>query len=295
MTTPAVQERPATTRDTSEAESVVASEDREVTADNEEVQPNSEQETTEQVGEETTPPDPRTSRVRALADAEREEAEQRGRESALAELTGNSQAQQRETQKQKVRNTFTTELGNIDTVFSRAVDEYGSPRPLTPVEAGQVKAAFNNYHKVALEVAEDSVADMVRDTAYGLLPTQDTKDALTALTKDQTDLPTYLNHWAETAALHTKAVKAMDLDAAVKASPKIKREVEQAKLASYDDGREQGRLDPPGTSPDGGRTGQRTPPASKSYIELETKYGNGTATKAEVIEYERQRDSRKKN
>lgn len=298
MTTPAVQERPAT-QTTSEAEPTNASEGnlptQESTAVSEPVQPNSEQETTEQSSEVVAPPDPRQARVQALADAERDEIRQQTRDEVVAELTGTSSVQQKEAQKQKVRSTFTTELSNIDTVFNRAVDEYGSPRALTPAEAGQVKAAFNNYHKVAQEVAEDSVADTVREVAYGMLPTQTAKDTFTGLTSGDVDLPTYLNNWAETAALHTKAVKSMDLEAAVKASPKIKREVEAANLASYDEGRDQGRLDPAGTSPDAGRGGQRSTPGTKSFIQLEEGYGKGELTKAEEAQYIQMREARKRS
>ena len=280
---------------TSEAEPTQASEERELTApDNEPVQPNSDSEREEQQGESTAPPVTRDQRLQALADAEREEAEQRGREAALRELQGNTQAQQKEAQKQRLRNSHTNTLALIDSVQAKAVDEYGSPRPLTAAEYGQIKAAQNEYHKVAFEVAEDTVADTVRDTAYAILPKAG-QEQLTELTKTETDLPTYLNHWAEVAALHTKAVKSMGLEDAIKASPKVKREVEQAKLVSYDEGREQGRLDPPGTSPDGGRTTQRSAPGAKNFIELETKYADGTATKAETAEYLRLRDQRAKS
>jgi hypothetical protein len=293
MTNAAVQEKPET-QTTSEAEQDVASEDREVTANAPEVQPNSEQESTDTGAEETSRPDPRESRLQALADAEREEAEQRGEERALARLQGNTAEQQREAERQKVRQSHVNTLAKIDQIVAAAVDDYGAPRALTQYEAGQVKAAQNEYHKVALDAGLELAADTVRETAYGMLPTKEAQAQFTELTKGEVDLPTYLNHWAETAALHTKAVKSMGLEDAVKASTKIKREVEKAKLESYDEGREQGRLDPAGTSPDGGRTGQRSAPGMKTFVELETKYGDGTASKAEVAEYERLRDQRAK-
>lgn len=291
MTNLAVEEKPAT-QTTSEAESTPVSEDREVTAGSEEVQQNSDPADNQRDGESL--PDPREARLQALAQAEREEAIEEGRTKALQELQGNTQAQQREQERLKVRNTFTTEIGKVDQVFARAVDNYGQPRPLNLAEQNAVKASFNELNKAAIGAAEESIADQVREVAYNILP-KAAQETLTSLTQGEVDLPTYLNHWAETAALHTKAVKAMDLDAAIKASSKVKREVEAAKLASYDDGREQGRLDPPGTSPDGGRKTVRSAPGMPTWEQLQDKYGDGTATKAEVAEYERLRDQRAKS
>ena len=285
------------TQTTSEAELANASEGNGVTPEStavgEEVQQNSDSESMQQQ-ENTAPPDPREARLQALADAEREEAEQSGYQRAVAELTNQTPEKQRELQRQKTRQAHTNTLATIDRVYEAAKDEYGTPRALTPAELGQIKAAQNEYHKVALEAAEDSIADTVRDTAYAILP-KPAQEAFTQLTSGEVDLPTYLNHWAETAALHTKAVKAMDLEAAVKASPKVKREVEAAKLKSFDEGREQGRLDPPGTSPNGGRNNGGTPPAAKSFIELEEKYGRGETNAAETAEYHRLKAQRSKS
>lgn len=287
MTNAAVQEKPDT-QTTSEADTTQVSEEQSQLPENS-VQQNSDQEQTSTEAEETTTPDPRQTRLQALADAEREEARETGRAEALAELQNNQQAQQREQQRQKVRGSFTTELQTLDNL---AVEAVNNGLTLSQV-IEKAKNSLNNYHKVASDVAEDNVATQVQEVAYNILP-KEAQEAFSKLTADQTDLPTYLNHWVETAALHTKAVKSLSLEDAIKHSSKIKREVEAAKLQSYDEGREQGRIDPPGTSPDGGRTMTRSAPGTKSYIQLEEAYGNGTATKAEVAEYEKLRDARKK-
>lgn len=286
MTSQALEEKPAA-QTISEGESQQASEEaNRLTAP---AQGEQQQQSDPQGNEEENqaPPDPRQQRVQALTDAEREEAEQRGEERALARLQNNSSEQQREQQKQRVRSTYITEMQSLDNLLQQgdlSASEY----------VNRAKNALNNLNKVSLEVAVDTVADDIRNIAYGLLP-KAAQDTFTQLTSEENDLPTYLNHWVETAALHTKAVKSMSLEDAVKASPKLKREVEAAKLASYDEGREQGRLDPPGTSPDGGRSSQRSAPGSKSYADLESGYAAGTNSKAEDAEYLKMRDSRKRS
>lgn len=291
MTNLAVEERPAT-QTTSEANEVRSSEGLEPTAPNPEVQQTSEP--TSDPEESTDQPDPREQRVQALSDAERLEAEEAGRTKALNELQGNQQAIQREQTRQQLRNTFTSEIQKIDNVFGNARDEYGSPRPLTVTEQNAVKASFNELNKKAT----DAVAEQVKDVAYSILPAE-AADAFTKLTDGEVDLATYLNHWVEVAAPFTKAgkdsIKSLDLDAVMKANTKIKREVEALKLAEYDAGREQGRKDPEGTSPDGGRTTTRSAPGQKSFIELEEGYGSGTLTKAEEKLYKDMREVRKRS
>jgi len=240
------------------------------------------------------PPDPREQRLTALAEAEREEAERRGEERALSRIEQGQTQQQRDAARQKLRQAFPTAQQKIDQVFSRAVDEYGNQRPLTPAEQTEVKNALAGYNLVAGQVATDEVADIVKEVAYGLL-SKDGQTAFSQATAQDTPLPEYLTAWVEHAALNTKAVKSMTLDEAVKASSKVKRELAAAKLEEYDRGRDDGRNDPPGTSPDRGRAAERTPPGTKSYADLEIGYGDGSNTKAEDAEYIKLRDARKKS
>ena len=240
-------------------------------------------------------PDPRAARVSALADAERQEAIEEGKRLALEEVQGTSTQQQRAAARNKLKSAFPQAQAKIDSIFNAAKDEYGDSRPLTAFEATEVKNALAGYNLTAWDAASEDVADVVREIAYGKLPTKEAQAAFTAATADDTSLPQYLDAWAEHAALHTKAVKGMDLAAAMKASNKVKREVEAAKLAAYDEGRDQGRLDPAGTSPDGGRTTQRQAPGSKSYNQLEEGYGSGSLTRAEEAQYIQMRDARKKS
>lgn len=292
MTNAAVEERP-TTQASSEAANVQASEDQQVTAQDDAVQQETEGQTEQQ---QTQTTQTREQRVAALAEAERAEAIEEGRTQALSELKGNEQALQREQQRQKLRNTYVTEMQGLDSLLSPVSDGMGNERQLSVQEVvTRAKNALNNLNKSAV----DSVAEQVKDVAYAILP-EDAKESFTKLTEGRdVGLDEYLNIWAETAATHTKAfkdsVKSMSLEDAAKASSKIKRELEQAKLESFDEGREQGRLDPAGTSPDGGRAGQRTAPGTKSYIELEDAYGRGELTKAEETQYLQMRDARRKS
>lgn len=278
MTSLAVGEKPETQTE-SEASNLESSEGQQATAtQGNEVQPNSE--SSSQEGErETTPPDPREQRLTALKEAEREEARLAGREETLTELQQSQLNQQRQQLKQKARNTYITEMQALDNLYLKQGVTAGEL-----VQAG--KNALNNLNKVNAEIAEETVAEQVRDIAFGILPkaAQETLNSLVN-TGEDVDLPTYLNHWVETAALHTKAVKSMSLEDAAKASPKLKRELEKAKLEAYDEGKEWGLTAPAGTSPDKGRSSQRSAPGMKTYIQLEEGYNDGSNSKAEDQEY----------
>lgn len=291
MTTPAVEERPTTQAD---PKAPLTEEPKAPSTDpGEAVQTPSIPDTASTEGDTpTSPPDARAQRVEALAEAEREEIRQQTREQVTAELQGRTPEQLKDATKQRLRQVFPQTIQAVDTVINAAIDEYGQPRPLTPVEAKRIKDAFENYNRTAAEAAEDTVATTVQQVAYNILP-KAAQETLTKLTADETALPNYLNHWVETAALYTKAVKGMSLEEAVKHSPKLKREIEALKLEHFDEGRNQGRSDPAGTSPDAGRDG-RAAPANKTFIELEEKYGRGETTKAEDAEYNKLKAARAK-
>lgn len=292
MTTPAVEARPAT-EETPKAP--LTEEPKTPSTDlDEAVQTPSIPDPESTEGDAPLPvPDARAQRVEALAEAEREEIRQQTREQVTAELQGRTPEQLKDATKQRLRQVFPQTIQAVDTVINAAVDEYGQPRPLTPAESKRIKDAFENYNRTAAEAAEDTVATTVQQVAYNILP-KAAQETLTKLTAEETDLPNYLNHWVETAALYTKAVKGMSLEDAVKHSPKLKREIEALKLEHFDEGRNQGRSDPAGTSPDAGKEG-RSAPANKTFIELEDKYGRGETTEAETREYERLRDARAKS
>lgn len=244
-------------------------------------------------GTATTPTDTRQARVTALAQAEREEAVREGREAAIAEFQGTTTEQQRAAAKQKLKSAFPTAQSKIDEVFRKAVYEDGSPRALNVDEQTAVKNALAGYNLVADTAVREDVATEVAQIAFSILP-RAAQEELNKLTTEDMALPEYLNAWVETAALHTKAVKNLTLEDATKASPKIKRELAARDLEQFDLGREQGRIDPPGTSPDRGRAGERSAPGTKSYIDLEDGYGKGELNKAEEAEYIKLRDARKK-
>lgn len=294
MTTPAVEERPATQV---EPKAPLTEEPKAPSTDpGEAVQttPNPDPASTEGDPAAPSTPDARAQRVEALSAAEREELTQQVREQVTAEFQGRTPEQLKDATKQRLRQVFPQTIQAVDTVINAAVDEYGQPRPLTPAETKRIKDAFENYNRTAAEAAEDTVATTVQQVAYSILP-KAAQETMDSLTQADMPLPEYLNAWAETAALHTKAIKSLTLEEAIKHSPKIKRELEAERLKEFDAGREQGRLDPPGTSPDGGRSsGTRQAPGTKSYAELEIGYGDGTNTKAEDAEYTRQRDAKSK-
>lgn len=291
MTNAPVEDRPVAQADTEEPANLALTEAQQGTEGEEQAQtgPETEQESTE------ARPDARTSRIEALAEAEREAAREEGRQAERdAQQQGQTQ-QQRDAAKQRLRQAFPQAQQKLDQIFARAVDEYGQPRALTSAEQTEAKNALAAYNLVAGQVAEETVADYVREIAYGKLPNKDVQDAFTKATDGDTDLATYLDQWVEHAALGTKAVKAMDLESAMKASAKLKKEVLARDVGQFDAGREQGRLDPPGTSPDGGRSGQRAAPGNKTYIQLEEGYGRGELTKAEEAQYIQLREARKRS
>ncbi len=249
-----------------------------------------ERETTEG---QVAPTDTRQTRITALADAERAEAEERGRSSVLSELEQGQTQQQREATKQRLRQAFPVAQQKIDQVFAKAKDEYGSPRPLTDYEQTEVKNALAGYNLVADQVIRGDVASEVAETAYSILP-KAAQETLDKLTTQDMPLPDYLNAWVETAALHTKAVKSMGVEEAMKVSAKFKREILARDVEQFDAGREQGRSDPAGTSPPGMSNG-RTAPGSMSFVQLEEKYGRGETTAAETAEYNRLKAEKSKS
>jgi hypothetical protein len=245
--------------------------------------------------EAVTPPDGRAARLSALADAEREEERQRGRDEALAELQQGSTKQQREQNRLRLKQSFPQAQAAIDRVVANAVDEWGNPRALTQAEHTAVKNALAGHNLVAWESAEAEISDIVRDAVYAKLD-KDGQEALHKLADgdEKMPLPQYLDHYAELAALHTKAVKALDLESALKVSTKIKRDIAQRDVEQYDKGFADGLVAPPGTSPDGGRAGSRSAPGLKQFAELQQGYADGTNTKEQDAEYRRQLAARAK-
>jgi hypothetical protein len=239
-------------------------------------------------------PDGRAARLSALADAEREEARQSGREEALQEIQKGTSQTQREQNRQRLKQSFPTAQAAIDRVFAGAKDDYGAPRALTEAEQTAVKNALAGHNLVAWESASAEVSDIVRDAVYAKIH-KDDHEAFGKLTAGDTELPAYLDAYAEVAALRTKAVKALDLESAIKASPSIKKAIAARDVEQYDEGFAAGLVAPAGTSPDGGRATGRTAPGMKSFAELEKGYGDGTNTKEQDAEYVRQRDARAKS
>ena len=292
MTQAAVEERPAIQPDT-EVPAAVETEALRGTDDEDSgAQTGDEARST---GGDTPAPDGRAARLTALKEAEREEERQRGREEALQEIQQGSTKTQREQNRARLKQSFPSAQAAIDRIVAAAKDDYGNPRALTEAEHTGIKNALAGHNLVAWESAEAEISDIVRDAVYAKLDKagQETLSKL-ADGADKMPLPQYLEHYAELAALHTKAIKNLDLDAAIAASPKIKKQLAARDVEQYDAGYEAGLTAPPGTSPDGGRAGQRSAPGRMSFIELEKGYGDGTNTKEQDAEYRKQLAARAK-
>ncbi len=294
MTNAAVEERAAPITQETEAPDAVETEALRGTDDADSgVQTGDEARSTTEAA---APPDGRAARLSALADAEREEERQRGRDDALAELQQGSTKQQREQNRLRLKQSFPQAQAAIDRVVANAVDEWGNPRALTQAEHTAVKNALAGHNLVAWESAEAEISDIVRDAVYAKLDPggQETLRKL-ADGDEKMPLPQYLDHYAELAALHTKAVRALDLESALKVSTKLKRDIAQRDVEQYDKGFADGLVAPPGTSPDGGRAGSRSAPGVKQFAELQQGYADGTNTKEQDAEYRRQLAARAKS
>ncbi len=288
MTNAAVEERAAPITQETEAPDAVETEARTGTDDADSgVQTGDEARSTT----EAAAPDGRAARLSALAEAEREEERQRGRDEALAELQQGSTKQQREQNRQRLKQSFPQAQAAIDRVVANAVDEWGNPRALTQAEHTAVKNALAGHNLVAWESAEAEISDIVRDAVYAKLD-KDGQETLHKLADgdEKMPLPQYLDHYAELAALHTKAVKSLDLESALKVSTKLKKDIAARDVLQFDEGFNAGLNAPTGTSPrDGGATTSRSAPGLKTFEQLQASYGDpqkfGKLTPAEEKRY----------
>lgn len=220
---------------------------------------------------------PRERRLQALADAEREEIRQQARQDALDEIRQTGTKQQQEQARQRLKALYPQTIQSVESTLNRLVNEGRAP---TTDEVKQVKDYFNTYNLSAWDGAAQEASDLIRDTIYGMLP-KDAQEEMTAKTAQDTSLPNYFTVAVELAAPHSKWAKSLDLESASKASAKLRKEIEAAKLEAHDEGYDEGLSAPPGTSPDGGRGAGRTAPGNKTYQQLEDGYGNGTNSPAE--------------
>lgn len=292
MTQAAVEERPATSPET-ETSPAIETEGRSTspsTDEREEAQTGTGANSTDDPA-----PDGATVRRTALAEAERQEAEEKGYEKAHKELQETNTLTQRQVNRNRLKQSFPQAQAKIDSIIADAKDAYGNPRPLTDVETKAVKDALAGHNLVAFDAATAEVGDIVKDAVYAQLQKagKTAVEGFTAATNADTELPEYLTYYAEHAALSTKAVKGMSLEDALKVSPKLRKEIEALKLSEFEAGRDEGR--PTGTSPDRGRGAQRTAPGSMTWADLEDGYGKGTLNKEQTAEYRRLRTERAKS
>lgn len=283
-----VAERTETQTDT-QAQQAVETQAREGTDNTQAVQTEtgSEQESTER-----STPSRREQRLQALADAEREEARETGRSEALEEIQRNQTKANRDSQKTRFKESYPTTVRTMRGILNRSIDE---GRPLSTEEAQQVLNAFDGHNLVAWEANAEEASDLIRDGILGLLPKGEHEEfGKRTVNPDGSgvDLATYFTTAVEMAAPHSKWAKGLDLESAGKASAKLRKELEAAKLEAHDEGFEEGLNAPPGTSPDGGKSAQRSAPGNKTYVQLEEGYGNGTLTAEEEKLYKQMRADR---
>jgi hypothetical protein len=289
MTNAAVEERAAPITQETEAPDAVETEALRGTDDADSgVQTGDEARSTTEAA---APPDGRASRLSALSQAEIEEAEQRGEENALKKLQQGTTKQQQEQNRKRLKDNYPVAQAAFDRIFAGAKDEWGNPRPLTEAEQTQAKNVFSGHNLLAWDSAEAQISDIVRDAVYAKLD-KDGQETLHKLADgdEKMPLPQYLDHYAELAALHTKAVKSLDLESALKVSTKLKKDIAARDVLQYDEGFNAGLNAPTGTSPrDGGATTSRSAPGLKTFEQLQASYGDpqkfGKLTPAEEKRY----------
>lgn len=241
----------------------------------------------EQTATETPAPSRREQRLQALADAEREEERQRGRDEAFAELNDRQSKSQQDAQRERYKQSFPATMRRISGVLDTAINE----GRLTTEEKKAITDAVEGHNLIGWEANAQTLADSIRDQVYAMLP-RDAQEEMTKRTAQDTSLPNYFTAAVEVAAPHSKWAKSLDLETAQKASAKLRKELAEHDVTVHDEGYEEGLNAPAGTSPDGGRSAQRSAPGMKTFAQLEAGYGDGTNTAEEDRDYVKQRAER---
>ena len=204
--------------------------------------------------------DPTEVAIRSRVEAELETERERVREEETQRLF--TEARQAEAQQAQaaLRQSFTTALRNAGQTLDNLMLADGlSERKLTPAERAAVLSPFEEYNRLAVQAAQTEAFGQITDAIYASLP----KDSHADFTKaaNQKPLKEYLDTYAETRALSTKAVKGMTLEEATKTSSKLKAEIDSLKATEYERGRKNPK--PAGEPPIDGRGSGGVPSISQ--------------------------------